>query len=67
MGNLSRACSAARIRSAVVRRWPTARQIQSYASSGVLAIVIKSSTVSSMRVQGGVMAGWHLPRMTSDR
>src|ERR1700730_1221160 len=52
-GNLPRACNATRIRSAVVCRWPSARQIQSYASSGVVATLIRSSIVSSTRVQGG--------------
>jgi hypothetical protein len=56
-----------RIRSAVVRRRPTARQIHAYASSKDGAIWIKSSTVSSTRVHGGTMAGCVVRKIASDR
>ena len=56
-----------RIRSAVVRLRPMARQIHAYASSKVGAIWIRSSTVSSTRVHGGSMAGCLVRRIASDR
>ena len=62
-----RASMAWRIRSAVVRLRPMARQIHAYASSKVGAIWIRSSTVSSTRVHGGSMAGCLVRRIASDR
>ena len=45
------------MRAAVVRLRPMARQIQSYASSKLRAQSMRSSTVSSTRVRGGMSAG----------
>jgi hypothetical protein len=56
-----------RIRSAVVRLRPMARQIQSYASSKSRAASMRSHRVCSTRVQGGVIAGWRANPMFLDR
>ena len=62
-----RSSMAARIRSAVVRRRPMARQIHAYASSNVSASWTRSSTVSSTLVHGGSIAGCLVRRIASDR
>jgi hypothetical protein len=58
---------AARILAAVVRLRPMARQIQSYASSKLAADSIRSSTVCSTRVHGGIITGCRLRSRQRDR
>ena len=57
----------ARIRSAVVRLSPIAAQTQLYFASKPRVTLRMSSTVSSIRVHRGVIAGWPVATMASER